>query len=79
MLGENLYQSAACCAINLSCNDQDVNSDLLDEMSATDRLSQGTAPNRITSLSDPPHSLFFGSTFTADCVLDGVRILLVLG
>jgi hypothetical protein len=76
---ENLYQSAAFCIINLSRNGQDVNADLLDETSATDCLSQGTALNRITSLSDPPYCLFFEFTFTADCVLDGGRILLVFG
>jgi len=54
-----------------------MNSDLLNETSATDRLSQGTVPNRIKSLSDPPYCLFFEFTFTADCVLDGGGILLV--
>jgi hypothetical protein len=74
-----LYQNAAFCTINLSCNGRDVNSDLLDETSATDGLSQGTVPNCITSLSDPPYCLFFEFTFTADCVLDGGGILLVSG
>jgi len=54
-----------------------MNSDLLEETSATDRLSQGSAPNRITSLPVPPYCLFFEFTFTADFVLDGGRILLV--
>ena len=76
---ENPYQIAAFCTVNLSCIGRDMNSDLLDETSATDRLSQGTLPNRITSLSDLPYCLFFEITFTADCVLDGGRILLVFG